>query len=99
MTIDLYYFKCINIMEIFIVLAKNSNIDKKYWEKHYLKSASILEVWGPTKTQMIWFWKETILWSLFNEINWLLMFLGKSTLWHDYKMTKVFTEKRVAKNN
>ena len=30
MTIDLYYFKCINIMEIFIVLAKNSNIDKKY---------------------------------------------------------------------
>ena len=40
-------------MEIFIILAKNSNVDKKDYEKHYLKSASILEVWGPTKTQRI----------------------------------------------
>ena len=67
-------------MEIFIILAKNSNVDKKDYEKHYLKSASILEVWGPTKTQRIWFWKETILWSLFNEINWLNVLGEKHTM-------------------
>ena len=30
-------------MEIFITLAKNSSLDKKYLEKHYLKNTSILE--------------------------------------------------------
>ena len=87
-------------MEIFTILTKNSNLDEKCWENtNYLKNTSILDILGQLSCKWIDFEKRLSYDCFLIKTNWFLMFMAKSMLWNDYKMTNIFTGKHVTKNN